>query len=181
MKTRILIVVALAASLATFCKLGEKAREKVGERLAEKAIEKATGGKVNIDGQKVTLTDDKGQTVVMGAGAPQNLPKDLPVYPGATTEGGVNVTGGEGGGVMLIAKTKDSPDQVLAYYQAEMPKAGWKIATTVQSGEGHVLMCEKDDRFASIIIGKEGDMSSVTLTSGTKQGAAPPSGAPSAP
>jgi hypothetical protein len=61
-----------------------------------------------------------------------NLPKDLTIYPGATN---LDTSGMKGSNGMnsLTFQTKDSPDQVITYYNKNFTQAGW----TTSSGPGN--------------------------------------------
>src|SRR5689334_5423927 len=61
-------------------------QEKLAQKAAEKALEGTTGGKVDVDGQNITIKNADGKgTVAVGPGAtvPADFPKDIPIYPGA--------------------------------------------------------------------------------------------------
>lgn len=54
------------------------------------------------------------------------LPSDVPAYPGATNEGGY--TGKDDNGkdaTFVTMTTKDSVDQVISFYKAQLPINGW--------------------------------------------------------
>jgi hypothetical protein len=90
------------------------------------------------EGATIKVQDDKGKesTIVTGAGAPKDLPAWLPVYPGATVEGGVSTSSGEGSSQTFGITTADSADRVLAFYQDKLKNNGLTIqpATTVALG-----------------------------------------------
>ncbi|MFN7974357.1 MAG: hypothetical protein U0166_18745 [Acidobacteriota bacterium] len=175
-KNALVAAAALAAATLLFCRFGEKAKEKAAEKIAEKVLEKQGGGKVDIenlgkDGQKISVTDEKGQTAVFSGNAvPESFPKDVPVYPGATPGYGVTATGDKGATVAVL-NTTDDPAKVLTFYQAELPKNGWEIKTTVDSkAEGGMLLATKDTRQATVMIGKGSDAGASTISLTVAQG-----------
>jgi hypothetical protein len=90
------------------------------------------------EGATIKVQDDKGKesTIVAGGGAPKDVPAWLPVYPGATVEGGISTSSGEGAMQSFGFTTTDPADRVLAFYQDKLKNNGLTIqpATTVALG-----------------------------------------------
>ena len=106
-------------------------------------------------------------TVKFGAGADAKLPSWLPSYPGASTQGVYSAQTAEGASGSFSFKTSDSVAKVAEFYQDGLKSSGLKIASTIQSGQGSMIVAEDEDkkRTATVIIGSEGQTTvSVTYT-----------------
>ena len=92
------------------------------------------------DGQgTLKVTNEKGEvaTLQAGAGAPQNLPSWLPVYPGGTVQGSMVTKGGEGeSAVAFTMQTSDPAGKVLSFYESKLKEAGLKVDTYTASANG---------------------------------------------
>jgi hypothetical protein len=90
------------------------------------------------EGATIKVQDEKGKeaAVFADAAAPKDLPAWLPVYPGATVEGGVSTTSAEGTAQTFAITTTDPVDRVLAFYQDKLKNNGLTIqpATTMALG-----------------------------------------------
>jgi hypothetical protein len=129
----------------------------------------ASGG----NGLSVQSTDDKGQvsTFNAGAGTPQNLPSWLPTYPGASVQGTLDTTNGEGRSATFTVSTKDDPAKVLDYYESQLKAAGLKVekTTTTSNGQtGGSVSGKNDDgkHEASVLVSSttEGTQAFVSFT-----------------
>jgi hypothetical protein len=116
------------------------------------------------------VTTDKGETATFGAGAPQNLPSWLPVYPGGTVQGTFDTTNAEGRSAAFTVTSTDPADKVLDYYESQLKSAGLKVDKTTMSSNnqtsGGTLTAKSDDekRQASVIIGSANGQTSATIT-----------------
>jgi len=126
---------------------------------------------VDASGQQGTfkVTTGKGETATFGAGSPQNLPSWLPAYPGATVAGTFDTTNAEGHTAAFSVTTKDPPDKVLDYYEAQLKSAGLKVDKTTISSNGQnggTVTAKSDDekREASIIVGSANGETTATIT-----------------
>ncbi|HEX9941154.1 MAG TPA: hypothetical protein VGG03_04000 [Thermoanaerobaculia bacterium] len=115
------------------------------------------------DGGTVKVTTDKGEVATFGAGAPQNLPAWLPIYPGGTVQGTFDTTNAEGRSAAFTVTTTDPADKVLEYYETQFENAGLKVdKTTLASNDqtsGGTLTVKSDDdkRQASVIVSTSGE------------------------
>jgi len=93
-----------------------------------KTVFDASSGK---DGGTLKVTNEKGEvaTLQAGAGAPQNLPSWVPVYPGGTVQGSLDTSGGGGSAVAFTVTTTDPADKVLSFYQSKLEAAGLEVNT----------------------------------------------------
>ena len=90
--------------------------------------------KTQSDGtQSVTVTDNKGATVMMsGSGATASMPSYAPAFPGSTVV--TTVTTPDRGG-MVVFKTSAAPDAVIAFYKKSFADAGFKDNLDMTSGD----------------------------------------------
>lgn len=79
---------------------------------------------------KVTGPDGQVATFGGGAGAPQNLPSWLPVYPGGTMQGSFDSTSGNERTAAFSVTTTDPADKVLSFYEEKLKGAGLKVDRT---------------------------------------------------
>lgn len=77
----LLLIIALVFSLSG-CGVKKNIENKIGEAIGEKIIEGATGQKVDVDGDKVTIKGEDGSNVTFGGGEwPKNdLVKNIPEF-----------------------------------------------------------------------------------------------------
>lgn len=138
-----------------------------------KFVFKSKEGTATIDasGQEGTLkvTTDKGETATFGAGAPQNLPSWLPVYPGGSVQGNYDTTNAEGHMAAFTVTTKDPTSKVLDYYESQLKAAGFKVDKTTYTANnqtGGALSATSGDqkRTASIMVGVSGEETSAVIT-----------------
>jgi hypothetical protein len=89
-------------------------------------------------GATIKVQDEKGQesTIVAGAAAPKDLPAWLPVYPGASVEGGLSTKSAESTSQTFALTTNDPVDRVLAFYQDKLKDNGLTVqpSTTIAMG-----------------------------------------------
>jgi hypothetical protein len=130
----------LAALLAGLSSTGCR---RMREKAEEEAIERATGGKVHIDtaGQGVTVASpDGGASVAWGASAkvPDDFPKNVPIYPGASIKGSVSTNDRGKSGFVLTMDCSDTPDPVVTYYKTQLGSS-MKSTMDMSSGLGHMM------------------------------------------
>lgn len=99
---------------------------------------------VNTKNAKVTVAGGDGSVAL-----PDNFPKDVPIMPG--------------GSVKAVIKTQDvtsvsatmsaSPQEVAKYYQDNLAGQGWKIESTLATGNVTMLSAAKDKREVTVQIG----------------------------
>jgi ABC-type Fe3+-hydroxamate transport system substrate-binding protein len=118
---------------------------------AEKATVQTPGTQVQTgpQGAQVTVTDAAGQTTTIKAGAPAAAagpaaPGFAPVYPGAAVLSRVDTPGGGGAVTILKFTTKDTPDQVLAFYRDAARKAGVPVSADLDMGGSRMFAAEEE-------------------------------------
>lgn len=163
--------VLLLAAAFTLPSVGcKRLAERAAEKAEEKAIEKGTGGQVSINGQKGTMTivTDAG-AVTMGETAkiPDDFPKNVPVYPGATPKVAVKSAQGGKDTWSVVLETTDSKDKVVAYYKANL--SGFTQASSMDVGTGFMQVYQSPKMDVSLVVGSEsGGKQSITLSVTTK-------------
>lgn len=92
------------------------------------------------DGSTLTVTDDKGQTSTFQAtsGSVEDLPSWVPAYPGGTTLGSYDTKGPEGRNAAFTVTTQDPPDQVIAFYEAQLEGQGFSVQKNTYAENGKV-------------------------------------------
>lgn len=142
------------------------------KKAADKAIEnrlarEGINAKVDSSGEKVTIQTKDGTTVVSGgkdAKVPENFPKDIYVYEGATITGSVSVPKG----FNIVMETGDSADKVLGTIKSKMTGLGWKEEMTMNQGKSSMVSYKKGERTAMVNI-NAGQKTHITLTAAEKK------------
>lgn len=142
--------------------------KKAGEKAAEKAIEAGLakeGVKADVDASdgKVTIQSKDGKTEFTGgknAKVPENFPKDVYVYEGATINAALSVPGG----FNLTMETGDSADTVLSSVKKKMTGQGWKEEMTMNQGEQSMVGYKKGERTTMITISTDKKLTRIALT-----------------
>jgi hypothetical protein len=100
---------------------------------------------------------------------PEDFPKDIPVYSGATPIIDQAVKNGR----TLQLKTSDAADKVTAFYKEKLKAEGWKQASESSSQspkQGITLLSNtKDNRTLSVVISQDDEGTSLTLSVSTKE------------
>jgi len=146
-------------------KTGETTTISADDAKNGKWLIKTDKGSATIDtsggnGLNIQATEEKGQkstTTFGGAGAPQNLPSWLPVYPGATVQGTYDTTNAEGRTAAFTVSTKDDSNKVIDYYESQLKSAGLpaeKSTYTTNGTTGGTVTGKSADgkREASVIV-----------------------------
>ena len=125
-----------------------------------------TGGEGDAQAFSMTQATGEGGTVAIqsgeGAKIPADFPKDVPLYDGLavlqamsdTASGMFNVTGG----------VAAAPDTVMAFYKEKTAAQGWTETMSMNAGDMQTLMCEKDDRALSVMVSKDGEKSTLSVS-----------------
>jgi hypothetical protein len=145
-----LVVVATLAAPSAGCR-------RLEERMQEKAIEKGTGGQVQVDDQKGTITvvtDAGAMTLGASATLPADFPASVAIYPHATPSfatRSLDAKGKQAWSVLL--ETSDSKDKVAAYYKANM--TGFTQASTMDMGQSTMSVYQSPKYEVSMMIAAE--------------------------
>jgi hypothetical protein len=121
----------------------------------------ASGEKVDVTVNKadpgdMTIKSDNG-TMVINSGADAKLPSGMIVYPGAEVQSSVNATNSEGVGNMVMLKSKDAPEKILAFYKEKLTASGMKISMETSMPNGGMIIAggEKDKPGAMVTANAE--------------------------
>jgi hypothetical protein len=165
MKSRLASAAALL--LVSVCAAGCK---RLAETAEEKAIERSSGGQATLtheDGGGFRVVTD-GAAMAMGAFAqvPEDFPKAVPLYPGATPlfSSSNSVTGKSAWSVQL--QTPDTKEQVVAYYKGHM--SGFTEATAMDMGTTSMRVYQSPKYDVSLGVTAAGDKTVLTLNTTSK-------------
>ena len=134
------------------------------------------GAPVNVEqgGDKVAIKGREADGSVPsssggGVKVPEDFPKDIPVYSGATPMIHQSVKNGH----YLQLKTSDAADQVTAFYKEGLKAEGWKQVSesTSESPRAGItfLMNTKDRRTLSVIVSHDDKETTLTLSVSIKE------------
>lgn len=152
--------------LASGCDLiTEKITQKVTEKAIEHTLEQQTGGDVQVDTNKgsVSLKSDKGSVEINREGAklPDNWPKDVPIYPGAK----ITMTISNDEQHVLSLETTDSPEQAVAFYKAKLSSMKQEAAMSTPQ-QDMLVYKDGNERLVQLAIGKDSGGSGPNTTIG---------------
>lgn len=156
---------------------GGKVSDTVQEAIVEKAVETGaaqSGQKVDVDveGDSLTMTFQEGDAqLTIGAQAeiPENFPKDVPVYPGATVSFSQVIT--ENQLFSIQAVTNDPLETVFEYYKEKSADEGWTEGMAMSQGMGkpmRMLNYTKEGRVLNLMLIAEEDQTVVHITTGNE-------------
>ncbi len=137
------ILVAITVLLSA---CGSDASGDQAEAPGEYAIDAETG-----EASMTIETENGSSTVRSGENVPVELPAGFSVYPGAAVINNTSFKDAETHGSMLVMETKDSPEEVAAFYRKQAEEAGIPIEF------------EMDADGAQILGGKDGTGRTITL------------------
>lgn len=152
----LLVIVSIILGVA-----GKMLFSKMGLGFLKKGIESQTGLSIDEKGNGMTFKDEKtGSVVSIGEQTtiPQDFPKDVPLYPGATAIS--NASGAESGkakGYWLMLNSKDVASKVTAFYETELPKNGWVVENTFTISESSTWQANKGALTLAVIVGGSND------------------------
>lgn len=84
-------------------------------------------------------TEDGTATLRSGSNVPVDLPDGFSVYPGANVVSNTVVKQGGGSGTLVTLSSKDSPEEVAAYYKAQAEKAGVEIQMEMSTNGAQII------------------------------------------
>jgi hypothetical protein len=142
----------------------KKASEKVTEKAIEAGMAKeGVKAKVDASGEKLTIQTKDGTTVFTGgkgAAVPNNFPKDVYVYEGATVTAAISVPDG----FNLHMETSDSADKVLGAMKSKMTGFGWKEEMTMNQDKNSMVSYKKAERMVMVNVNTGDKRTQITLT-----------------
>lgn len=108
-----------------------------------------------------TIKSDDGQTVIKSGGSvPEDFPKDVPIYSGASVVSSVSGLNTGVTGYAVNFETGAAVAEVIAFYKDGLAKSGWKIVSTYNTGDTEMIVAQKD---------KMATMVSATMVNGKTQ------------
>ncbi|MCE9612761.1 MAG: hypothetical protein K8T26_00705 [Lentisphaerae bacterium] len=135
------------------------------EKLVEDAVKDQTGGsaKVDINGQITRVQTAHGE-VQMASGAsaalPDDFPKDIPVYSGATLSQVIST--GESIHLMLASTTPQA--DVTRFYRDTLMAAGWGKEMEMQNAGNDMFSFVKGPRKVAIMVTRANNETLISLT-----------------
>jgi hypothetical protein len=127
----------------------------LAQKAAEKTIEGATGNKVDINGDKVSVQAEDGTKVEVGGEQklPEGFPTEVPIYAGAKIVGSTTAAGGESQTSYTVSYL--APDEmavVARWYTSKLKSGGWKSVMTAQTGDGAIMASERGDLTVNVSV-----------------------------
>ena len=121
-----------------------------------KSTHKTKDGEVTIDRKNGEITYEgtskEGKVKVAssqnGVSLPDNFPKDIYVYSGASVLSTMTMPEGQN----LQLQTRDSSEKVMKAYKEKMNSNGWKEESTYTTDQQSVVSYKKNNRTANIIV-----------------------------
>lgn len=131
--------------------------EKVGEKIIEKTIESQTGGKVDINADKesMTISSNEGNTTFSGEGEaklPDKFPSDIFVMNDAKIVMASTIK--EGNSYSISYGTDIALSEAYSKYKSEMAGMGWTNENEIDMGaQGKMLSFNKGNRNVAVTMG----------------------------
>ncbi len=122
------------------------------------AVKVPAPGKGKVKAKRLEFKGAKGKLIVEeAAGAlPEGFPADLPIFKPARAKSTVASRGTEESTMtMAIFETTAGVGDVAAYYQTNLPAAGWAINNVVTAEQGTTFAVSKESQAGSIAINKD--------------------------
>jgi len=124
------ILICLLTFMLLFSFTGCGAKEKLEEKAAEKVFEEASGGDLDIDGDKVTIKGENGEKVTFGDSKwpASDLAKNIPEFKGGTVNGVMETTDS-----IVITLESVQEEDVLPYWETikkDFPKDVYEMIAT---------------------------------------------------
>ena len=89
---------------------------------------------------------------------PANLPRDIPLYPGAS----LTWMASDETGLLVSFSAADDPDTVVEYFRKEFAAQGW-LAEASNQRTGRTILAVKGSREATVIVMSEGDTTNIDV------------------
>lgn len=160
MKRVLIVLFALMICLQLF---GCGAKEKAEEKLAEKILESAGGGKVDIDGEKVTFKGDDGQEVTVGGSEwpTSALAKNIPEFKGADS---ISVVDSEESVFISLESVKKKDfDEYLEKIKKDFTKESFEA-----NSDGYYSYGGNNDKGISVMMQYSDETLAITLAKANK-------------
>jgi len=140
----------------------------IARKATEGAVKTATGGAVDVNGDKVTVKGKDGSqaTVSNETKIPDGFPSEVPLRDDGSVKAAVTTQAPNGGtNYMLNIRFKVSQTELLEWYKSELDEGGWKTTSTVATGDGGMIAAEKGNLTLNVVAGSDtGDGFTSVLT-----------------
>jgi hypothetical protein len=143
----------------------------IAQKATEGALKTATGGAVDVNGSSVTLKGKDGsQATVSGdTKIPADFPSEVPMRSDGTVKAVITNQTTNGKSYMINIRFKVPQTELLDWYKTELEKGGWKITSTVATGDGGMVAAEKGAVAINVVTGSDnsdGFTSGITMQVG---------------
>lgn len=139
----------------------------ITRELTEKAINTKLGGdgSVDLSDNQLEVTGNNGETATYGKDVkiPADFPKDIPIYANGTIVATVHTEQGSS----YTFTTKDSVDDVLAWFGGEL-SSGWTKGPEAHVTGGATYFFENDEATMSMFAYEADGQTSAIISRGTK-------------
>jgi hypothetical protein len=161
------ILLILVAVVVLTVVLGGICYRKAKDLVVGSIFSRLSGGAVEKDGDKVTVSLEEGEFSFEEEGSlPDNFPSDFPIYPDAKLVSTWMAKGEGTDGLSLIWETEDSVSKVSNYYKSELEDTGWILSFTSETEDSTTFAFEKNDTRGFIGITIEESKVVISLTLG---------------
>ncbi len=114
------------------------------------------------DGGSMHVVGKDGAMADINTGKPiTDYPADVPLYEGKSV---MDIKSNEKHARVIALQTSDSLDEISDFYKSQLDSKGWKVETTMKTGEMSVFKANKDNRELVVSIGSEGGKQSISQT-----------------
>lgn len=122
------------------------------------------------DGDKASLDIQSADgSVKIGAGADNNMPAWVPVYPGSTPKGTFSAQAKGASQSGFGFTTSDPPAKVMDYYKNQLTSSGFTISGTFSSPNGGLISAENGKRTLTVTVTASGNETSASLMAVEKE------------
>ncbi len=121
------------------------------------------------DSETVIKSGDGEVRIATGSKAVSELPMDIELYPGADIQSSMTGMGDGKSGAMIVFKSSDDQDDVIAFYKDQMKDKGIEVQTEVKAGDMQMIGGERADGEGlniSVIKDDEGGVTTTLLAGG---------------
>jgi hypothetical protein len=154
MRNKVTIILAVLAAIACGCGKSSTYKTRDGELKVDQQKDQFTYEAKTKDGVVKIAGSERGVPL------PDNFPKDVPIYKGAVVQ-----LASTQDKMMMVHLTLSAPvAEALQFYQDQLKEQGWEIKSTMNMGEGSMVIAKKGERECSAVIAKEDKGTRIQLT-----------------
>lgn len=113
--------------------------------------------------ETVIKSEDGEVRLSTGSKATGDLPMGVKLYPGANVQTSIKSDSNGKAGAMVVFKSEDDQDDVIAFYRNQMESMGIKVQTEISTGDMKMIGGEqKDGQVLNVSVTKDGDRGVIT-------------------